>query len=90
MFAFANVAHGLENAEPVPFAKPTATYALGSVLHTRTPKELQRAGVKATNKPAPLIDDFAHGVRDWYTLSADSPHHREFSTRKLSDPTWQG
>lgn len=85
-----NVAYALKNAEPVPFAKPTETYALSSVLHTRTPKELQTAGVKATDKPTPLIDDFAHGWRDWYTLSADNPHHWEFSTRKLSDPTWQG
>jgi hypothetical protein len=37
-----------------------------------------------------VIDDFVHGWRDWYTLSADNPHHWEFSTRKLSDPKWQG
>lgn len=90
LFAFANVAYPLKNAEPVPFARPTETYALSSLLHTRTPKELQTAGVKATDKPTRLIDDFAHGWRDWYTLSADNPHHWEFSTRKLSDPTWQG
>ena len=90
LFAFANVAYALKKAEPLPFAKPTETYALSSPLHTRTPKELQKAGVKATDRPTPLIDDFAHGWRDWYTLSADNPHHWEFSTRKLSDPTWQG
>ena len=90
LFAFANVVHPLKKAEPVPFAKPTDTYALSSLLHTRTPKELQKAGVKATDKPTSLIDDFAHGWRDWYTLSTDNPHHWEFSTRKVSDPTWQG
>ena len=37
-----------------------------------------------------LVDDFAHGWRDWYLLSADNPHHWEYSTRKLSDPKWQG
>ena len=37
-----------------------------------------------------MIDDFAHGWRDWYTLSTDNPHHWEFSTRKLADPKWQG
>ncbi|MFM8274402.1 MAG: alpha/beta hydrolase family protein [Gemmata sp.] len=90
LFAFANVVYPLKSAEPVPFAKPTETYALTSLLHTRIPNELQNAAVKATDKPAPLIDDFANGWRDWYTLSADSPHHWEFSTRKLCDPAWQG
>lgn len=28
--------------------------------------------------------------RSWYTLSANNPHHREYSTRKLNDPKWQG
>lgn len=90
LFAFANVVYPLKKAEPVPFAKPTETYALSSLLHTGTPKELQNAGVKATDRPTPLIDDFAHGWRDWYTLSADNPHHWEYSTRKLTDPKWQG
>lgn len=44
---------------------------------------------------APLLwlgatNDF-HGIMDdTYLLSADNPHHWEFSTRKLSDPKWQG
>ena len=37
-----------------------------------------------------MIDDFPHGWQDWYTLSADNPHHWEYSTRKLNDPKWQG
>ncbi|QDU19012.1 hypothetical protein [Urbifossiella limnaea] len=37
-----------------------------------------------------MIDDFTHGWGDWYTLSADNPHHWEFSTRKLADPKWRG
>lgn len=44
----------------------------------------------ATDKPSLLIDDFAHGFQDWYLLSADNPHHWEFSTRKIGDPKWRG
>jgi hypothetical protein len=59
------------------------------LLHTATPAELKKAEIKATDKADPVIDDFSHGWRDWYTLSADNPHHWEFSTWKLNDPRWQ-
>ena len=65
-------------------------FAISSLLHTVTPKELRGAEVKATDKPDPVIDDFSNGWRDWYTLSPDNPHHWEFSTRKLTDPKWRG
>ena len=90
LFAFANVVYRLKKEESEPFARPTEQFALSSLLHTVAPKDLQRAEVKATDKPNPLIDDFAHGWRDWYTLSAENPHHWEYSTRKLADPKWQG
>lgn len=59
-------------------------------MHTVAPKDVAANGVSATDKPDPVIDDFTHGWRDWYTLSPDNPHHWEFSTRKLTDPQWQG
>ena len=90
LFAFANVHYRLEKPETVPFAASTKEFAISSILHTVTPKELQLAKVKATDKPDPLIDDFTQGWPDWYTLSPDNPHHWEFSTRKLTDPKWQG
>ena len=46
--------------------------------------------MKATDKPSPSIDDFSHGFRDWYLLSADNPHHWQFWTRKITDPKWRG
>lgn len=46
--------------------------------------------MKATDKADPVIDDFAHGWRDWYLLEAGNPYHWEFSTRKLADAKWQG
>ncbi|MEZ5949087.1 MAG: hypothetical protein R3C12_07715 [Planctomycetaceae bacterium] len=44
----------------------------------------------ATDTSSSLIDDFSQGWQDWYTLSANNPHHWEYSTRKLNDPKWQG
>lgn len=90
LFAFANVHYGLSKLEPVPFALPTNLFAISSLLHSATPKDLRAAGVKATDKPSFQIDDFSHGWQDWYTLSATNPHHWEYSTRKLNDPKWQG
>lgn len=80
----------MEEPEAVPFARPTESFALSSLLHTATPDELLAAGVAATDQPSLLIDDFSDGWRDWYVLSADNPHHWEFSTRKLADPKWRG
>ncbi len=90
LFAFANVHYGLNKRQPVPFASPTETFAISSWMHTVTPEDLRRAGVKATDAPALVIDDFAHGFRDWYTLSPGNPHHWQFWTRKIADPKWQG
>lgn len=90
LFAFANVHYRLDAPEPVPFARPTKSFAISSLLHMATPDELRAAGVKATDKRSLVIDDFADGWRDWYTLSAENPHHWEFSTRKINDPKWRG
>jgi len=90
LFNFANVTYRLGRPQPVPFARPTETYTISSLLHTAAPDELRGAAVQATDKPSPLIDDFSHGWRDWYLLSPDNPHHWEYSTRKLADPKWRG
>ncbi|QDU25866.1 Acetyl xylan esterase (AXE1) [Anatilimnocola aggregata] len=90
LFAFANVVYKLKQSESEPHARPTDRFALSSMLHTVASKEVAANGASATDKADPVIDDFTHGWRDWYTLSADNPHHWEFSTRKLSDPKWQG
>ncbi len=90
LFAFANVHYRLAKPETVPFAASTKEFAISSMLHTIAPKELRLAKAKATDKADPVIDDFTHGWQDWYTLSPDNPHHWEFSTRKLTDPKWQG
>lgn len=90
LFAFANVVYAMKRQPSEPRARPTERFALSSLLHSVTPRAFTAARVTATDHPESLIDDFRHGWRDWYTLSADNPHHWEFSTRKLSDPKWQG
>lgn len=90
LFAFANVHYRLNEPEQVPFAQPTKTFAISSLLHTASPQQLQKAQVKATDMPSLLIDGFHHGWQDWYLLSAGNPHHWEFSTRKINDPKWRG
>lgn len=90
LFAFANIHYALPSAESEPYARPTKQFAISTMLHTATPQDLQQAKVKATDAPSPLIEDFTHDWEDWYLLEAGNPHHWEFSTRKLSDPKWQG
>ena len=90
LFAFANVVYKLKQSESEPHARPTERFAISSMLHTVAPKDVAANGASATDKADPVIDDFAHDWRDWYTLSPDNPHHWEFSTRKLTDPKWQG
>ena len=90
LFAFANVVYPVKKGESEPHARPTERFAISSLLHTATPKELRDADVKATDKADPVIDDFTQGWRDWYLLEAGNPHHWEFSTRKLADPKWRG
>ncbi len=90
LFAFANVAYPLKKSESEPNARQSEQYAISSMLHTVAPKELQHAKVKPTDNTDPLIDDFSHNWQDWYLLEAGNPHHWEFSTRKLTDPKWQG
>lgn len=90
VFAFSNVAYSLPKTAAEPYGAPTERFAISSRMHVTTPAELQNARVQATDQTESLIDDFAHGWRDWYQLSPDNPHHWEYSTRKPSDPKWRG
>ncbi len=90
LYAFANVVYRLDEQPAEPSAPAAKQFALSSLLHTAVPKDLRGAGVLATDKTEPVIDDFAHGWRDWYLLEAGNPHHWEFSTRKPADPKWRG
>jgi hypothetical protein len=90
LFAFANIHYRIEPTASEPHAASTSQLAISSLLHTAPPTELAAQQVAATDRRDPQIDDFAHGWRDWYTLSANNPHHWEYSTRKIADPKWRG
>ena len=90
LFAFANVHYRLEKPQQPPFSAPTSSFAISSMIHTATPQDLKNNDVRATDKPALLIDDFSNGFADWYLLEARNPHHWQFWTRKITDPKWRG
>lgn len=90
VFAFANIFYKIPITESAPQSAPTDVLAISSLLHTATPDDLRRHGAKATEMRSTLIDDFSNGWQDWYALSANNPHHWEYSTRKINDPKWQG
>jgi len=86
LFVFANVYYRLGERErrmgdPEMFAL--------SVSRAAYPDALRGAKVKATEEQHRLIDDFARGFHDWYSLNANNRHHWLFSTRKLADPRWE-
>lgn len=94
-FAFANVFYTLP--KPVLMAElpgygrePIREVCLSTALHTVKPDALSAAGVRATDKPTTLIEDFARGWRDWYHLNAGHRDHWQNWTRKITDPKWRG
>ena len=94
LFAFANVYHTLpkpESLAQIPgYARPVTAICLSSLLHSHSAAEVKQAQPRLTAKPSTLIDDFAHGLRDWYVLNAGNLTHQQFWTRKPTDPLHRG
>ena len=94
LFAFANVSFTL--TEPVSLkqlpgrSEPVRELCLSSLLHRSDPQALSDARVMTTLKPTSLIDDFQHGLRDWYQHNAGNLTHLETWTRKITDPQYRG
>jgi hypothetical protein len=94
LFAFANMFHRLP--EPVSMkALPgngdlVRDVCLSSELRSATAGELVAAGVKGQPVGGRVIDDFAHGWRDWYRLNVGNPDRWQNWTRKVTDPAWRG
>jgi hypothetical protein len=72
------------------YREPVKEVCLSSLLHSVTAKEVSDAKVVTTIKPSAVIDDFTHGLRDWYQLNAGNLTHQETWTRKITDPVWRG
>jgi len=94
LFAFANVYHTLpkpESLAQIPgYSKPVTELCLSSLFHSHSADEVKQAKPQLTTKPSTLIDDFAHGTRDWYVLNAGNATHQQLWTRKVTDPLWRG
>ena len=94
LFAFANVYCKLpepESLRQLPgHGEPVRDLCLSSLLHRAEAKQLGESGLIATAKPTALIDDFKHGLRDWYQLNAGNLTHQETWTRKITDPMYRG
>lgn len=93
VFAFANVFYQLPKPEALVLPglpKEIHEVCLSTTLHRASAAELRAAGVKPSDAPSRLLDDFAHGWRDWYQLNAGNRDHWQHWTRKLTDPKWRG
>jgi pimeloyl-ACP methyl ester carboxylesterase len=91
LYVYANVSYTLKTDRiGERGSKPPETFIVTSREAMIFPDELKQAGVKATDKPSPLIDDFARGWQDWYRLEWANPHVWNATTRKLKDPKWRG
>ncbi len=64
-------------------------FALSSNMIRLTSEELKAAGVKATDKPERVVEDFSRGWHDWFASWMDNPHHWTLATRKLKDPKFR-
>jgi hypothetical protein len=94
LFAFANVYHALPQpvslAELPGHAEPVRQLCLSSGLESLPAAAITAASVPLRPSPGPVIDDFAHGWRDWYRLNAGNRVHWQHWTRKITDPAWRG
>jgi hypothetical protein len=93
LWVYANVLYALD--EPVTGAGyyyrtyTTDEFNLSSLLSMVSSEQLKQAGVKATLKPARVIEDFAKDwQKEWFTYSND-PNDWARSTRKVSDARYQ-
>jgi dienelactone hydrolase len=93
LFAFSNVYHTLPQAVSMK-ALPggggeVREVCVSSLLQQLEPALLRLTGVMATAKTSRVIDDFSHGLRDWYVLNAGNLTHQETWTRKVTDPLYR-
>jgi hypothetical protein len=94
LFAFANVYFTL----PAPVslaqrpgeAKLAESLCLSTLLHRADPLQLTESGVRATARPTAVLEDFSHGLRDWYVLNAGNLDQQQLWTRKVTDPMYRG
>ena len=91
LFVYANVSYPLtKECVGERGSKPPASFIVSSGEAIYLPEELKAAGVKASDAPSRIIDDFARDWQDWYRLEWANPHVWVATTRKVKDPKWRG
>jgi dienelactone hydrolase len=91
LHVYANVSYTLKTERTLcRNRKAPETFIISSREAMIFPEELKGAGVKATDMPSRMIDDFARGWKDWYRLEWGNPHVWNATTRKIKDPKWRG
>ncbi len=94
LHAFANVYFTLP--QPVSlsalggYGSPVTAVCISTLLHSRSADELRKAQVPLKAQASRVIDDFSHGLRDWYVLNQGNKVHQQMWTRKVTDPLWRG
>jgi dienelactone hydrolase len=83
LFFFANVYYKVPaNRAAEGSIKPSELYLVSSKQLIYIPQDLKDAGVKATDKPSRLIEDFSRGWHDWIYSPTSA------MTSKIRDPKW--
>ena len=92
LFVMANVYYPLKKkiTGPVWRRRSPKTFLVSSRALDFDPRDLQAAGVTATDTPERLIETTFDTWQDWYRLEIGNNHHRQCGTRKIKDPKWRG
>jgi hypothetical protein len=90
LFAFANVYYRLPKPTALPRNLTADEVCISSLFHEAKPKQLKAAGVKASGQREMVIDDFARGFHDWFTINGNHRPLWQHWTRKVTDPKWRG
>jgi hypothetical protein len=90
LFAFANVYYRLPKPTALPRNSTADEVCISSLFHEAKPKQLKAAGVKASGQREMVIDDFARGFHDWFTINGNHRPLWQHWTRKVTDPKWRG
>ncbi|MFT5471216.1 MAG: dienelactone hydrolase [Verrucomicrobiales bacterium] len=91
LFVFANITY--ETGAPLempPGYKDTPLLTLTSETRQAYPQQLAEAGVKPSVERRRLIEDFAHGWRDWSLVGVGHTVHWNYETHKVCDPGFFG
>jgi len=90
LFVFANVTYKTPPLNMPRGYDGTSLLTVTSQCRQAYPHQLAEADVKASGKRQRLIEDFAHGWRDWSLVGTGHAEHWNYETHKVNDPAFFG